>query len=66
MIKEKDILDLTHYGLNLYAHILQKYYPDEVVLQLSGKESKPAKPPFNSAKQTLKLINPNWEITYSE
>jgi hypothetical protein len=66
MIKEKDILDLTHYGLNIYAHILQEYYPDEVVLQLSGKECKPTKNPFNSDKQTLKLINQNWVFNYSD
>lgn len=66
MIKEKDILDLTHYGLNIYAHILQEYYSDEVVLQLSGKECKPTKNPFNSDKQTLKLINQNWVFNYSD
>ncbi len=64
MIKEKDILDLTHYGLNIYAHILQEYYPDEVVLQLSGKECNPAKNPFYSDKQTLKLINQDWVFNY--
>lgn len=66
MIKEKDILNVTHYGLNIYAHILQEYYPEEVVLQLSGKECKPAKNPFNGDKQTLKLINQNWVFNYSD
>lgn len=66
MIKEKEILDLTHYGLNIYAHILQEYYPDEVVVRLSGKECQPAKNPFNGDKQTLKLINQNWVFYYSD
>ncbi|MGD9928751.1 MAG: BT4734/BF3469 family protein [Mangrovibacterium sp.] len=66
MIKEQDILDLTHYGLNIYAHILQEYYPDETVVQLSGKECKPAKNPFNSDKQTLKLINQDWMFNYND
>lgn len=66
MIKEKDILDVTHYGLNIYAHILQKYYPEEVVLRLSGKECKPAKNPFNGNKQTLKLINQGWVFNYND
>lgn len=66
MIKETDILDLTHYGLNIYAHILQEYYPDEVVVQLSGKECKPTKNPFNDDKQTLKLINQDWVFNYSD
>lgn len=66
MIKEKDILNFTHYGLNIYAHILRKYYPDETVIQLSGKECKPARNPFNDDKQTLKLINQNWVFNYSD
>lgn len=66
MIKEKEILDLTHYGLNIYTHILKEYYPDEVVVQLSGKECKPTKNPFNSDKQTLKLINKNWVFNYHD
>ena len=66
MVKEKDILDLTHYGLNIYAHILQEYYTDEIVVHLSGKECKPAKNPFNRDKQTLKLINQDWVFNYSD
>jgi hypothetical protein len=66
MIKEKDILDKTHYGLKIYAHILQKYYPGETVLQLSGKECKPAKNPFNGDKLTLKLTNQDWVFNYND
>ncbi|AHW61040.1 virulence protein E [Draconibacterium orientale] len=66
MIKEKDILDLTHYGLNIYAHILREYYPGETVIQLSGKECKPAKNPFNDDKHTLKLINQEWVFNYND
>ena len=42
MITEKDILHETHYGLNIYAYILREYYPDEIVIRLSGKECAPA------------------------
>ncbi len=66
MIKEKDILDKTHYGLNIYSHILHEYYPDEVVIRLSGKECDPAKNPFNENKLTLKLINVDWVFMYSD
>ena len=66
MIKEKDILDKTHYGLNIYSHILRVYYPDEIVVHLSGKECSPAKNPFNENKLTLKLINVDWVFTYSD
>jgi hypothetical protein len=66
MIKEKDILDKTHYGLNIYSHILRVYYPDEIVLSLSGKECSPSKNPFNDNKLTLKLINVDWMFLYSD
>lgn len=66
MIKEKDILDKTHYGLNIYSHILRVYYPDEIVLRLSGKECSPAKNPFNENKLTLKLINVDWVFMYND
>jgi hypothetical protein len=66
MIKEKDILDKTHYGLNIYSHILRVYYPDETVVHLSGKECSPAKNPFNENKLTLKLNNEDWVFMYSD
>ena len=42
-IREKDILDKTHYGLNIYSHVLRQYYSDEIVIHLSGKQCKPLK-----------------------
>ncbi len=66
MIKEKDILDKTHYGLNIYSHILRVYYPGEIVVHLSGKECAPTKNPFNENKPTLKLINVDWVFMYSD
>lgn len=66
MFKEKDILDKTHYGLNIYSHILRVYYPDETVVRLSGKECDPTKNPFNENKLTLKLINEDWVFMYSD
>ena len=65
MIEEKDILHDTHYGLNIYAHILRKYYPDEVVIELSGKTCKQTRNPFNGNKVTLNISNQNW-IFYFE
>lgn len=65
MIEEKDILHDTHYGLNIYAYILRKYYPDEVVIELSGKTCKPTRNPFNGNKVTLNISNQNW-IFYFE
>lgn len=49
------ILQKTHHGLNIYAHVLRQYYPDETVLSLSGRDSKPAANPFNGNKPTLHI-----------
>ncbi|MBK6285716.1 MAG: VirE protein [Draconibacterium sp.] len=54
-ISKKEILHETHYGLNIYAHILRNYYPGETVLSLSGRDCQPAKNPFNCNKPTLKI-----------
>ncbi|MBW8333158.1 MAG: hypothetical protein K0M40_14125 [Prolixibacteraceae bacterium] len=65
MIEENQILHDTHYGLNIYAHILRKYYPDDIVLELSGKKCKPTRNPFNANKVTLNIFNQDW-IFYFE
>src|SRR5690606_36537173 len=52
-VSRKAILDKTHYGLNIYAHVLRQYYPGETVLSLSGRDCKPATNPFNADKPTL-------------
>ncbi|MCW3785488.1 BT4734/BF3469 family protein [Plebeiibacterium sediminum] len=65
-LDEQAILDKTNYGLNIYSHILRVYYPNEVVLRLSGKQCSPAKNPFNKNKLTLKLINVDWVFLYSD
>ncbi len=52
-ISRESVLERTHYGLNIYAHVLRKYYPGETVLSLAGRDCKPAKNPFNNSKATL-------------
>ena len=54
-ISKEAILNKTHYGLNIYAHILRNYYPGNSVLSLSGRDCQPTKNPFNENKQTLKI-----------
>ncbi len=57
MITEKQILQKTHYGLNIYSKILQQSFPnDEIVIKLSGKQCKPAKNPFNNNRSTLHIF----------
>lgn len=55
-LSKQAILDKTHYGLNIYGHVLQEYYPDETVLSLRGRNCRPAKNPFNRDKQTLQIF----------
>jgi hypothetical protein len=52
-ISKAAMLDKTHYGLRIYAHVLRLYYPDQVVLALKGRDCQPANNPFNKGKATL-------------
>jgi hypothetical protein len=52
----ESILSKTHYGIDIYAHILRLYYPGQTVLYLSGRTCAPARNPFNSDKPTLLVI----------
>ena len=50
------ILDKTHYGIGIYAHVLRLYYPNETVLSLSGRTCSPTKNPFNADRPTLNIF----------
>lgn len=52
-INKESILDKTHYGLNIYAHILRLYYPNQIVLNLVDRDCGLCRNPFNANKQTL-------------
>ena len=65
-INEKDILNKTHYGLDIYAYILRQFYPDEIVLSLSGKKCKPARNPFLGGDKTLNIYNQDWVFVYED
>lgn len=52
-ISREAILKKTHYGINIYAHVLRQYYQGETVLSLSGRDCKPTKNPFNNDQYTL-------------
>jgi hypothetical protein len=64
-LNKEAILKKTHYGLNIYAHILRCYYPEQIVLSISGRTCVPARNPFNGNKVTLKIKNHDW-IFYFE
>lgn len=45
----------THYGLDVYALILRKYYKDKMVLKLKGKACDLVSNPFSSGSKSLKI-----------
>ena len=55
-ISKEDVLNKTHYGLKIYSHILQLYYPDEVVLRLVERDCGLCRNPFNDNKETLHVF----------
>lgn len=55
-INKQQILSKTNYGLLIYSHILQEYYPNQTVLSLSGRTCFPTKNPFNADKSTLNIF----------
>jgi hypothetical protein len=55
-INRETILSKTHYGLNIYSHILRLYYPDEIVMRLIGRDCGLCRNPFNSNKETLHIF----------
>ena len=55
-ISKQQLLSETHYGLDIYAHILREYYQGETVLSISGRTCAPARNPFNADKPTLLVV----------
>ena len=53
---KETILNKTHYGLDIYSHILRLYYPDDIVLRLVGRDCGLCRNPFNSNKETLHIF----------
>jgi hypothetical protein len=56
MVSKYEILNKTHYGLNIYSHILRLYYPDDVVFTLKGRDCGLCRNPFNSNRETLHIF----------
>ena len=52
LIKENVIRD-THYGTNVYTHILRSYYPGETLMYVSGEECGWLKNPWDNSRQSL-------------
>ena len=55
MMTRTDILIATHYGLGIYAHILRQYYPNEIVLHITGRDCELCRNPFANNEPTLHI-----------
>jgi hypothetical protein len=49
------ILSASHYGLDIYAHILRAYYPNETVLHLVGRDCGLCRNPFANGEANLHI-----------
>jgi len=54
-ITKQAVLDKTHYGTGIYAHILRLYYPNKTVMKIVGRDCGLCRNPFNSNKTTLHI-----------
>ena len=54
-VSKEAILNKTHYGTGIYAHILRLYYPDEIVMKIVGRDCGLCRNPFNANKETLHI-----------
>lgn len=66
MISEEEVIGATHYGLNIYSHILRSYYPQQIVLELKGQECSHTRNPFNHDKPTLYLWKEDGMFFYND
>lgn len=53
VINKHSIIEKTHYGTNIYSHILREYYPNEIVMKITGRDCGLCRNPFNDNKETL-------------
>lgn len=65
-INKETILKKTHYGMNIYAHILRCYYPEQIVLSVSGRTCATTRNPFNDNKVTLNISNHDWIFQHED
>jgi len=65
-LNRKNILDKTHYGINIYAYVLRQFYPDATVLSLSGRTCGITRNPFNEDKETLSIRIENSCAIYTD
>ncbi len=56
VLNREAIIDATHYGLKIYAHILKMEYPEDITLiSVKGRDCGVSRNPFQYGSRTLKL-----------
>ncbi len=55
IINRQSILRATLWGVGIYAHILRKFYPNEVVMKVVGRDCGICKNPFAHGARTLHI-----------
>lgn len=53
MINRESVLRKTLWGVDIYAHILRKFYPGELVMKITGRDCGIVRNPFAGGAQTL-------------
>lgn len=66
MNDDKAIIKATFYGLYIYRHILQSFYPNEEVLKVENKDCLPTRNPYNKNKPTLIIYRGEYEYLYRD
>ncbi len=54
-IDKQTLLKKTMWGVDIYAHILRKFYPNEVVLKIVGRDCGISKNPYAGGARTLHI-----------
>ena len=54
-IDKQTLLKKTMWGVDIYAHILRKFYPDEAVIKVVGRDCGICKNPFAGGARTLHI-----------
>ena len=59
IIDRHAILRRTLWGVDIYAHILRQYYPEETVIKVVGRDCGISRNPFASGRRTLHISYSN-------
>ncbi len=54
-INRQAILRKTNWGIDIYAHILRRYYPDQTIMTLTGRDCGICRNPLAGGAQTLHI-----------